>query len=93
MAEQERIAAAAIFAGAIISLPPPARHHTILQAMDLTMGMDAINFGMPQCQGFLTSTGRYVGRVEAFYIASAAGQIKEKTGNKGEPTLYSEDLW
>jgi hypothetical protein len=89
----ERIAAAAIFMGATISLPPPARHHTILATMDLVMGLNAIQNGAPTCQGFITSTGRYVNRVEAYYIANAAGQIIHKSGNKGEPTLYSEDMW
>lgn len=90
---EETIIAAAIHAGGIISLPPPARHHTILQTMSLVMGLDATQLGVPENQGFLTSTGRYVGRVEGFHIAQKAGQIIHKSGNKDEPTLYSEDMW
>lgn len=89
---KERIVAAAIFHGACISLPPPARHHTILNFMATTMGLDA-TLVHPVNQGFLTSKGRFVNRTEGFYIADRMGQIVEKTGNKGEPTLYSEDLW
>jgi len=70
----ERIIAAAINFGAIITLPPPARHHTILQSMDLEMGLEGANM-IPQSQGFITDSGRYVNRIEAFYIAQAAGQI------------------
>jgi len=41
-------------------------------------------------QGFLTSTGRFVGRREAAQIALHSGQIKElKFGSE----LYSEDLY
>lgn len=84
----ERIVAAAIYYGAIVSLPPPARHHTIIAAMDLSMGIEGTG-AIPQLQGFLTNTGRYVGRVEAYYIAIRAGQIKDKP----TPELYSEDMW
>lgn len=85
----ERIIAAAIQYGATISLPPPARHHTIIQTMDTEMGIEG-PLATPQTQGFITNTGRYVNRVEAFYIAHKAGQIISET--KG-PQLYSEDLW
>jgi len=85
----ERIAAAAVYFGAIVSLPPPARHHTIIQTMDQTMGLNGSAM-IPQCQGFVTSTGRYVNRVEAYGIAWRAKQII--SDSKG-PSLYSEDLW
>lgn len=85
----ERISAAAVQFGATISLPPPARHHTIIQTMDLEMGIDGI-LAVPNTQGFVTDTGRFVNRVEAFYLAYKAGQIISET--KG-PQLYSEDLW
>lgn len=85
----EKIAAAAIQFGATISLPPPARHHTIIQAMDLEMGIDG-TLAAPSTQGFITDTGRFVNRVEAYYIAFKAEQIISDT--KG-PRLFSEDLW
>lgn len=89
--ESEKIASAAVYHGVVISLPPPARHHTILQAMNLESGITGAI--MPECQGFLTSYGRYVGRVEAYYIASAAGQIRSSRGPDAAPRLFSEDLW
>ncbi|OJH53448.1 hypothetical protein ATN81_18815 [Agrobacterium pusense] len=85
----ERIAAAAIQFGATISLPPPARHHTIIQTMDAQMNIDGA-VATPQTQGFITDKGRFVNRVEAFYLAHKAGQIT--SGTTG-PQLYSEDLW
>lgn len=87
---EERVIAAAIqYGGATISLPPPARHHTIIQTMDLEMGIDGI-LATPDRQGFITNTGRYVNRVEAYYLAFKAGQLINDS--KG-PRLYSEDLW
>lgn len=88
----ERIVAAAIYHGATISLPPPARHHTILHSMVLVMNIRGADIP-PENQGFLTSTGRFVNRTEGFYIASREKQIIRTSGNSGEPTLYSEDMW
>lgn len=92
----EKIISAAIYHGGIISLPPPARHHTILHSMDFVMRIDVINVP-PEAQGFLTDTGRFVNRVEAYYIAWKAGQIIEGrdrvTNGQNEPRLFSEDLW
>lgn len=87
--ERETIVAAAVQFGATISLPPPARHHTIIQTMDKEMGIDGYH-ATPQAQGFLTSSGRFVNRVEGFYLAHAAGQIISDTQG---PQLFSEDLW
>jgi hypothetical protein len=85
----ERIIAAAIQYGGTISLPPPARHHTIIATMDTEMGI-AGPLATPERQGFVTDTGRYVNRVEAFYLAYRAGQIISDTQG---PRLFSEDLW
>jgi len=87
--QQERIVSAAIYCGAIISLPRPARHGTIIATMDTTMGIDGL-LAYPDRQGFITDTGRFVNRVEAFGIAWRAGQIINES--KG-PQLFSEDLW
>jgi hypothetical protein len=84
-----RIVAAAIHHGATISLPPPARHHTVLQTMSIVMGVDA-TLVRPENEGFLTSEGCFVNRVEAYHIAWRVGQIEE---DKQVPELYSEDLW
>lgn len=93
----ERIVAAAVqYRGITLSLQPPARHHTILQTMDILVGISQDELHSSY-QGFLTSEGRYVNRVEAFYIAFKAGQLTDpdKAAQKAikGPELYSEDLW
>jgi hypothetical protein len=86
---EERIIAAAIQYGGTISLPPPARHHTIIATMDTEMGIDG-PLATPERQGFITSTGRFVNRIEAFDIAYRAKQFTKETRG---PRLFSEDLW
>lgn len=80
--------AAVILDGEIWQLPRPARHHHILWAIDQVTGRGIE--GIPDNQGFVTSTGRYVGREEAACIAVMADQIQEPRYGR---ELYSEDLW
>lgn len=87
----EKIVAAAIHThGITLSAEKPARHHTVLHSMSKQLGLDAMELGHPDAQGFLTSEGRYVGRIEGAEIAIKAGQIKNLNC---PPYLYSEDLW
>nr|WP_278388443.1 hypothetical protein [Brucella intermedia] len=86
----ERIVAVAVYHGATISLPPPARHDTILKSMLFVMGFEDALVPHDK-QGFLTSTGRFVNRVEGYHIAYRAKQLIANTA--GRPELYSEDLW
>jgi hypothetical protein len=84
---RERVIAAAIRRyGLTISLPPPARHGDLLKPMHIAT--DAVL--PPNDQNFLTSMGRFVGRIEATDIAIQSGQIKKL---QWPPCLYSEDLW
>lgn len=88
MSDPVRIVAVAMREGdLVISMPQPARHHTVLHEMD-KLGMSP--FVQPINQGFLTSNGRFVEREPAVEIAKAAGQITEP---RWPPLLYSEDLW
>ena len=84
----ERIVSAAIHLGGIIfSLPPPARHHTLINNAAQNLRLPTPIQGN---QGFLTSAGRFVNRREALHIAIEANQSpKPLTG----VDLYSEDLW
>jgi hypothetical protein len=66
----------------IVSAPPPARHHNLY----------AINHA-PDESGFLTSTGRFVDRVEGLQIALAAGQPMIDHPSRHDTWLFSEDLW
>ena len=73
--------------GGVFDVPRPGRHHDVIALMR-NLGIPAPIRGL---QGFITSAGRFVDRMEAATIATVAGQIKEKTG----PThvLFSEDMW
>lgn len=87
----ETIAAAALlWDGLVMSLPKPARHHTIMHKL-LDLGLEPLVITQPDDQGFITSTGRFVGREEGCQIARAAGQILTKNGP--ENILFSEDMW
>lgn len=83
----EIIVAAAIRHGdLVISMPKPARHHSMLIPFEMLTGVIVV----PDDQGFLTNTGRYVGRVEGDEIALKAGHTKKLQWG---PSLYNEDLW
>lgn len=79
--------AAVLFRGKIFSVPRPGRHDVALEEAAKQSGLHCI---IKEKQGFVTSTGRFVDRIEAAQIALAAGQIKKL---KWPPNLYSEDLW
>ena len=75
-----------------ISAPPPARHHSLLHPVNSGRGPRVKAVG-PNDQGFLTSTGRYVGREEALQIALASGQPMIDHPSRHATQLFSEDLW
>lgn len=87
----ERIVSAAIRSREIIlSIPAPKRHSNImLCASRMIIDGEVVRIGD---QGFLTSTGRFVNRVEAKHIAIAAGQLRD-TSTFGKAELFSEDVW
>lgn len=88
-AAPERIVAAAIqYEGVTFSLPRPARHAQVMHSMDMLMTFEQM---ASACQGFLTSEGRFVNRVQARQIAFISGQDPKTTGNDRD--LFSEDLW
>lgn len=87
----ELIVAAAIqIEGVTISLPRPARHGEVL--FSCTFIAAESNWLHTATQGFLTSTGRFVNRVQARQIAYVAGQNPGHSAGDA-PELYSEDLW
>lgn len=80
-----RIAAAALRKedGTILTLPPLARHMTLI-----------LHFGFmaqPDQQGFVTDQGEWVRRIPALRIARAAKQLIRETAL--QHGLFSEDLW
>lgn len=75
-------------------VPPPGRHHTVFAGVRGTCGENekTRDFCCAAQQGFVTSTGRFVDRAEAYKIAQAADQIIMH-GSSVPGTLFSEDLW
>jgi hypothetical protein len=72
----------------VVSAPPPARHFTLMHP--LPEGLQSRPF---EDQGFLTSTGRYVGREEGLQVALASGQPMIDHPSRHATLLFSEDLW
>lgn len=86
----ETIVAAAIqIDGVTLSLPQPARHAQVLHAAEIFLPKCELNLAL---QGFLTSTGRFVTRVQAKQIAHRAGQpiIRDDPHPRD---AFSEDFW
>jgi hypothetical protein len=82
----ETIERAAIrYAGKVYAVAQPGRHHDVIRSMT-TAGIAAHGH-----QGFVTSTGRFVGRYKAMVIADHAGQLRCK--RPARPELFSEDIW
>lgn len=65
------------------------RHHNIISLWSHLMH---IRTESTDTQGFLTSEGRFVDRMEAMDIALRAGQTRITEEDSGRP-LYSEDLY
>lgn len=89
----ERIVAAALIKnGVVYSLPRPARHDSVIRHAHQALGLseDPMESLRDDGQGFVTSEGRYVDRVEGARIAISSGQVRKL---KWPPLLYSEDLW
>ena len=88
MSEPERIVAAALqIKGFTISLPQPARHGQLFAVID-----EHISLERAIVQGFLTSEGRFVTRVQAKHIAFRSGQpiVREDLHPRD---AFSEDFW
>ena len=69
------------------------RHHNCL-GVGPALGIDLPDEQRSgKSQGFLTSTGRFVDRREAWNIAEAADQIIERPGRGRRGYLFSEDLY
>lgn len=85
----ETIVAAAIRSGdRTWSLPAPARHRDVILVARRDHGATYADVCCHN-QGFLTSTGRFVGREEALCVAHLALQVTDIIGS----VLTSEDLW
>lgn len=84
----ERIVAVAVrHKGLVVTLPAPARHADVCRPL-FEITQEAIQW---DDFGFLTSTGRFVGRREATSVAARSGQLTKDP--MYPPDLYSEDMW
>jgi hypothetical protein len=75
---------------AVLSLPPPNRHHHLFSFYR------DVDFTLDHRQGFITSRNRFVDRKEALILALATDQIMyRKDGYMAEEggDLFSENLW
>jgi hypothetical protein len=70
--------------GTIYTLPPPARHHTVMQHFKICPA--------PDDQGFITDSNEWVGRRMALFIAEGADQIVRGPTAPAHG-LFSEDVW
>lgn len=84
---------------------PPGRHCDLMSVGELALReanaghprvgpVDAARFPEASAdleQGFVTSRGRFVDRIEGKKIAAAAGQLLERASTSSK--LFSEDVW
>lgn len=77
--------------GKLYVTDPPGRHLDIMIVMYFTFKLGAKAL---EDQGFLTSTGRFVDRYEAFEIAKESGQLSPTLTRVTIPAeLNSFDVW
>jgi len=98
MSKEERdfqvriVCAACIVNGVVVA---GVRHydqvmHKQIEAMN---GWDSAEESGDRKQGFLDNKGQFHDRQQAFVIAKAAEQIRQKSDYPDSTTLYSEDLY
>lgn len=73
--------------GVVCALPRPARHHHVIRAIVAATG-DVV--GGDSEQGFVTSDGRFLGRISARALAQ---DNRQTTAFQSPSHLFSEDLW
>lgn len=91
MTTQLRIVSVAVIGsdGKVYSLPPPNRHHNVIHMLH------SLGLRPHKDEGFLDSHGTFRSRVQSMVIATEAGQVNRRKGDKyyQGPKLFSEDLW
>ncbi|WP_062120289.1 hypothetical protein [Aureimonas sp. AU40] len=87
------VRAANMHHGVIYDVPQPGRHGNVIRMIS-DLGLCSPSDPVVDEGGFLTSTGRYVDRREAWQIAEKVGQLLERAPtDKRGGFLYSEDVW
>lgn len=85
----------------ILFVPAPGRHHNVLHSLwhqlkENDRGPRHVRTDdsyAGEVQGFLTDTGQFLNRKEAFKHVVECGQTLLVHPSRIEGTLYSEDLW
>ncbi len=85
------VAAACRWNGIIFSMPPPARHHDILNTASQNIEHEDFGLLLGYEQGFLGDDGEFYNRVAAKDIVRIFEQPTIGEFNPAE--LFSEDLW
>lgn len=75
-------------AGEVFSLPPPARHHDLIENICTIRKLESLPTWA--IQGFLTRAGDFLNREDAREHALAVGQVAMPLHGT---MLFSEDLW
>ena len=85
--EVEKIIAAAIMMNEYFTamVPNPGRHADVIHEL----AKAGLKIPIKGAQGFITSTGRFVNRLDAKEVAIKAGQVTQTEFDE----LYSEDVW
>jgi hypothetical protein len=88
------VAAAIKFGDVICFVPEPGRHHNVLHGLHDAYGKRAHGYDT-ETQGFITQTGMFLNRRDAFIYAKEIGQPLKRHHSDGYQgnELYSEDLW
>lgn len=76
------------YRGTVWTMPAPCRHHHVIG--NIVRDTRDYVFG-DSVQGFITESGHFVDRFEAYKIAKENKQILPGQGKADR--LYSEDLW
>ena len=94
MSAPERVARAAVRVRGRIFAGASHKVAVVVAANALDLAPSAVwSLLTPDDQGFTTTTGRFISRVEAWKLANRAGQLRWDTSRPGVvPELHSEDL-
>jgi len=89
----EKIIGAAVIStvGNLYAVAPPARHADVIRYM-VTQGSKSEE-AFDAEQGFITNTGRFVNREEAYVIAKENGQFIRPEIDHVPGALFSENVW
>lgn len=84
-----RIVCAACISDKGVMVIGPRHWDMVMHELNKSVGINAHTAE----QGFIDQRGVFLSREEAFEVATAAGQIRHKSGNPNSKKLFSEDIY